>query len=321
MSSVWLERRLRAGEFVVTAEITPPLSTDPQDVLDLALPLHGLVDAANVTDGASARAHMDVLTAASIVQRAGIDPVLQLTCRDRNRIALQSMLVGAAALGLRNILVLRGDNPQAGDQPDAKPVFDLDSNTLLSTAASIRDRGQLPHGREVGGARAEFFLGAADMPIDPAPEWRPEGLLRKLQAGAQFVQTQFCMDPAVVRRYVERLREHQLTERLYILIGLAPLTSARSARWIREHLFGSIIPQALIERLEAAADQRLEGQRVCVELMQQLQQIPGVAGVHLMAPLNPGALPTVIREFRERASKQFAGHPGRSHNPTPEQAR
>jgi methylenetetrahydrofolate reductase (NADPH) len=301
MTSVALERRLRAGEFVITAEITPPLSADPQDLLDMALPLRGVADAVNVTDGASARAHLDVLTAAAILDRAGMDPVLQLTCRDRNRIALQSMLVGAAAQGLRNILVLRGDNPEAGDQPEAKPVFDLDSNTLLATAAAIRDRGELPHGRAVGG-KADFFLGAADTPIDPPADWKPDGLKRKLKAGAQFVQTQFCLDPGVVRRYIERLGEHQLTEQLFVLIGLAPLASARSARWIRQHLYGSIVPEALIERLEAAADQRLEGRRICIELMQQMQQIAGVAGVHLMAPLNTGALPQVIREFRAGAS-------------------
>jgi methylenetetrahydrofolate reductase (NADPH) len=301
MSSVALERRLRAGEFVITAEITPPLSADPHDLLELALPLRDVADAVNVTDGASARAHLDVLTAAAILGRSGMDPVLQLTCRDRNRIALQSMLVGAAAQGLSNILVLRGDNPEAGDQPDAKPVFDLDSNTLLATAAAIRDRGELPHGRAVGG-KAEFFLGAADTPIDPPADWKPEGLKRKLKAGAQFVQTQFCLDPGVVRRYIERLREHELTERLFILIGLAPLASARSARWIRQHLYGSIIPDALIERLEAAADQKLEGRSICVELMLQIQQIPGVAGVHLMAPLNTGAVPQVISEFRATAS-------------------
>jgi len=301
MSSVALEQRLRAGEFVITAEITPPLSADANDLLEIALPLRGLADAINVTDGASARAHLDVLTAAAILARAGLDPVLQLTCRDRNRIALQSMLVGAAAQGLHNILVLRGDNPEAGDQPDAKPVFDLDSNTLLATAASIRDRGELPHGRAVGG-KAQFFLGAADTPIDPPADWQPEGLQRKLKAGAQFVQTQFCLDPALVRRYMQRLQQHGLTERLFILIGLAPLASARSARWIRQHLYGSVIPDALIERLDAASDQKLEGRRICIELMHQMQRIPGVCGVHLMAPLNSSAVPQVIGEFRAAAA-------------------
>jgi methylenetetrahydrofolate reductase (NADPH) len=301
MSSGVLERRLRAGEFVITAEITPPLSADPQALLDIALPLRGVADAVNLTDGASARAHLDVLTAAGILVRAGIEPVLQLTCRDRNRIALQSMLVGAAAQGVRNILSLRGDDPAAGDQPEAKAVFDMDSTTLLTTAKAIRDRAELPHGQPVGG-KADFFLGAADTPIEPAPDWKPEGLKRKLKAGAQFVQTQFCLDPGVVRRYIERLGEHQLTEQLFILIGLAPLASARSARWIRQHLYGSIVPEALIERLEAAADQKLEGHRICIELMQQMQQIAGVAGVHLMAPLNTGVLPQVISEFRAGAS-------------------
>src|SRR6202451_958343 len=300
MTSGMLEIKLRAGEFVITAEVNPPLSVDPKDLVERALPLRGVADAVNVTDGASARAHLDVLTAAAILARSGMDPVLQLTCRDRNRIALQSMLVGAAAQGLHNILVLRGDNPEAGDQPDAKPVFDLDSNTLLATAAGIRDRSELPNGRAVAG-KCEFFLGAADSPIDPPTDWQPEGLKRKLKAGAQFVQTQFCLDPGVVRRYVERLREHEPPERLFILIGRAPLASARSARWIRQHLYGSIIPEALIERMETAADERLEGRRICVELMQQMQQIAGVAGVHLMAPLNAAALPPVISEFRALA--------------------
>jgi methylenetetrahydrofolate reductase (NADPH) len=292
-----LERRLRAGEFAVTSEITPALSADPQALLEKALPMRGLADAVNVTDGASARAHLDPLTAAGILAANGIEPVLQLTCRDRNRIALQSMLVGAAALGVRNFLALKGDDPRAGDQPDAKPVFDLDSNALLVTARSIRDLGQLPHGRVVGG-KAEFFLGAADAPIDPPPGWRPDSLLAKLASGAQFVQTQFCMDLGVVRRYLARLSEHGIPQRLHILIGLAPLASARSARWIRTHLFGSIIPDALIDRLEAATDQKREGHRICLELMQELRDIPGVAGAHLMAPLNEAASTAVIEEFR-----------------------
>lgn len=292
-----LERRLRAGEFAITAEITPPLSADPQDLIDRALPLRGLADAVNVTDGAGARAHLDTLTAAALMVREGVEPVLQLTCRDRNRIALQSMLLGAAAVGVSNLLALKGDDPAAGDQPDAKPVFDLDASALLRTAAAMRDRAELPPARAVKG-RIGFFLGGADMPIDPAPDWQPLSLLRKLEAGAQFIQTQFCMDAAVLRRYMARLAEHAIPERVYLLIGLAPLASARSARWIRDRLFGSIIPEPLIARLESASDPKAEGRRICLELMQQYQQIPGVAGVHLMAPLNESAVPEVIRQFR-----------------------
>jgi methylenetetrahydrofolate reductase (NADPH) len=297
MGSGALQRRLRAGEFAITAEITPPLSADPQELMDRALPLRGHADAVNVTDGASARAHLDTLTAAALLARSGLEPVLQLTCRDRNRIALQSLLLGAAAQGLHNLLALRGDDPSAGDQPDAKAVFDLDATALLRTAAALRDRHELPNGRAVTG-QIDFFLGAADTPIDPAADWQPTSLLRKLDAGAQFVQTQFCMDAAVLRRYVARLADHGIPQRAYLLIGLAPLASARSARWIRDRLFGSIIPEPLIERLESARDPKLEGRRICVELMHEYKDIAGVAGVHLMAPLNEAAVPAAIAEFR-----------------------
>jgi len=288
-----LDRALKAGEFVITAEIAPPVSTDPADLLARALPLRGLATAVNVTDGAGAKAHLSSLAAARLLLDNGIEPILQMTCRDRNRIALQSDLMGAVALGVRNILVLRGDDPSAGDQPDAKPVFDLDSRALLETAARLRHEHRLPTGTEVKGA-APLLLGAADTPIDPPPGWTPQSLAAKLAAGADFVQTQFCLDPDVVRRYADRLAELGLVPRLKILIGVAPIPSARSARWMRDKLFGTIIPDALIERLDRAADPRAEGRRICVELLQALAGIPGVAGAHIMAPQNPSAIPEVI---------------------------
>jgi methylenetetrahydrofolate reductase (NADPH) len=242
---------------------------------------------------------MDAIVAATILLRHGIDPILQLTCRDRNRIALQSQLVGAAAAGISNLLILTGDDPKAGDQPDAKPVFDLDSSALMRTAASIRDKGELPHGRKVGG-KARFFIGCADVPIDPKPGWAPEALRKKLDAGAQFVQTQFCMDLSLLTRYLDRLREQgiPLRKEVHVLVGVAPLASAKSARWIRDNLFGSVIPDAIIQRLEAAADPRSEGKSICIEVLQQLADMPGVSGAHIMAPLNEASIPDVIREFR-----------------------
>ena len=287
-----LEERLKAGRFVITAELAPPVSADAADLRAKAAALKGLPDAVNVTDGAGARAHMSALAAAALLIGAGIEPILQLTCRDRNRIALQGELMGAAALGVRNLLLLRGDDPSAGDQPDAKPVFDLDSRSLTATARAIRD-GKLPHGTRVAGA-APFFIGAADLPIDPPPGWEPDSLQAKVAAGAQFVQTQFCMDAAIVRRYLRRLDEHGLVAPLAILIGVAPLKSARSARWMRKHLPGTIIPDAMIARLEGAADPAAEGRRLCVELLQELAAIPGVAGAHVMAPGNPDAIPAVL---------------------------
>jgi methylenetetrahydrofolate reductase (NADPH) len=296
-----LQQKLAAGQFVMTAEVTTPVTCSRDELLDKALPLKGVADAVNVTDGAGARPHLSAMTAAMTLHDHGIEPILQLTCRDRNRIALQSDLLGAAASDIRNLLALRGDDPKAGDQPDTKPVFDLDSQALLETARRLRDEGELPSGRKVSG-RADFFLGAADMPIDPPPGWQPKSLASKVEAGAQFAQTQFCMDVDVLRRYVARLAEHGLDKKLSLIVGIAPLRSAKSARWMKDKLFGTIIPDALIERMERATNPVEEGERIAVELIEEIARIPGVGGVHIMAPNNDEAVPVVIREARQRIS-------------------
>ncbi|HVZ51057.1 MAG TPA: methylenetetrahydrofolate reductase [Pseudolabrys sp.] len=301
-----LQQKLKAGRFALTAEVTPPVSTDRSDLIAKAAPLKGLADAVNVTDGAGARPHLGAVMAAAMLAEAGIEPILQLTCRDRNRIALQSDLMAAAAAGVRNLLMLRGDDPSAGDQPDAKPVFDLDARGLLATARRLRDAGELPSGRKVSGS-APFFLGAADNPIDPPPGWEPKALAAKVEAGAQFVQTQFCMDADVVRRYLARLAEHGLADKLYFIIGVAPLRSAKSALWMKEKLFGTIIPDALVARMEQASDPLAEGRRICVETIAQLAEIPGVAGAHIMAPNNDAAVADVIRAARAGGGRLAAG--------------
>jgi len=293
-----LQDKLAAGRFVFTAEVTPPVSADRNDLLAKALPLKGVADAVNITDGAGARSHLGSVMAAAMLVEAGIEPILQFTCRDRNRIALQSELLAAAAAGVRNLLILRGDDPSAGDQPEAKPVFDLDPRQLLETARRLRDQGELPSGRKIGG-RADFFLGAADNPIDPPAGWEPKSLAAKIAAGAQFAQTQFCMDADVVRRYVARLAEHGLAGKIALLIGVVPPRSAKSARWIKEKLFGAIVPDALIARLESASDAAAEGQRICLEVIRELSEVPHVAGVHIMAPNNDAVVPDVIARARE----------------------
>jgi methylenetetrahydrofolate reductase (NADPH) len=293
------ERALRTGRFVTTAEVTPPVSTDRNELLAKALPLRGLADGVNVTDGAGARAHMSSIAAAYILKENGIEPIMQFTCRDRNRIAIQNDLLGAAALDLRNLLVLRGDDPKQGDQPDAKPVFDLETKTLLQTAVSIRDRHELPHGRKVTGD-AHYFLGAAEAPVDPKPDWQPVGLKIKIEAGAQFAQTQFCMDIGVVQRYTQRLHEAGVPDDFFFIIGIAPMRSGKSGRWMKKNLFGTIIPDEMIERMEKASDPIKEGQKICVEYMQQLAEVPGVAGVHIMAPNNDESIPEVISAFGRR---------------------
>jgi methylenetetrahydrofolate reductase (NADPH) len=293
-----LEDTLKSGKFVLTAEVTPPVSCDKQDLLEKALPLKGLADAVNVTDGAGARAHMDSVTAATILVQNGIEPILQLTCRDRNRLGIQGALMGAAAMGVRNLLVLRGDDPKQGDQPDTKPVFDLDARGLLQTAARMRDAGELPSGKKIGG-KADFFLGAADAPIDPAPDWKPTSLQSKIASGASFAQTQFCMDAGVLRRYTQRLRENGIG--LYMIIGVVPFRSAKSAIWIKEKLFGSIVPQAMVERMEQASDPVAEGKAILIDYLREISTIEGVAGAHIMAPMNDDAVPEVIDKFRKSA--------------------
>lgn len=297
-----LEQKLRQGTFVITAEVVPPASSDPDDLLARALPLRGLVDAVNVTDGAGARVHLAAVTAAAILARAGLEPILQLACRDRNRIALQSELLAAAASGVHNLLLLAGDQPSAGDQPDAKPVFDLDSVALIETARGIRDRGELPNGRKVGGS-APFFIGAADLPLDPPAGWRPDNLRRKVVAGAQFAQTQFCMDAGVARRYAQRLADEGLIPGLALLVGIAPLRTSRSAQWMRQHLFGTIISDAIVARMDRAADPAAEGQRICLDLIEELAAAPGIAGVHLMAPANEQALIEVAAQAKRAAPR------------------
>jgi methylenetetrahydrofolate reductase (NADPH) len=296
-----LLKKLQAGEFVVTAEITPPVSTDPAEFLQRAMPLKGLVSAINVTDGAGAKVHLSSLVAANFLVQAGIEPIFQMTCRDRNRLALQGDLIGASALGIHNILVLAGDDPKLGDQPEAKAVFDLNSRDLLAMAAKMRAEHKLPTGVEIKG-KLHLVLGAADVPVDPPADWNPKGLFAKAEAGADFVQTQFCMDAGVVRRYAARLLE--LGFRLPILIGVAPIPSAKSARWMREKLFGTLIPDATVERLEKAADPKEEGARICIELLQELAEIPGIAGAHVMAPQNFSQIPRVIADSGVTRRKQ-----------------
>jgi methylenetetrahydrofolate reductase (NADPH) len=288
-----LQARLRRGQFVVTAEVSPPVSADPSEFVRRALPLKGLATAVNVTDGAGAKAHLSSLVAAHFLKQAGLEPIYQVTCRDRNRLAIQGDLIGANALGIHNVLLLAGDDPKAGDQPETKAVHDLDSRGLMAMADRMRKEGVLPTGTKIGGDM-KLVIGAADVPADPTPGWEPKGLAAKIAAGADFVQTQFCMDMGVVQRYAARLLE--LGIRIPILIGIAPIPSAKSARWMKEKLFGTRIPDEIVARLEGAAEPKKEGRRICVEILQQLAEIPGIAGAHVMAPMNFSEIPVAIEE-------------------------
>jgi methylenetetrahydrofolate reductase (NADPH) len=288
-----LARALANGVFTVTTEVTPPVATDAARFVARTKEIKGLATAVNVTDGAGAKAHLSSLVAARALLENGVEPILQMVGRDRNRLALQSDLLGALALGIRNLLVLTGDDPKAGDQPEAKGVYDLNGGGLLTMAAHMRAERKLPPGTAIDGP-FELLLGAADIPADPKPDWDAAGLKWKLESGANFIQTQFCMDIDRVRRYAARLVELGIAQRLPILIGVAPIPSVRSALWMRDKLYGAVIPDTIVERLHGAADPKAEGKAICVELIQQLAETPGIAGAHIMAPQAYSAIPEVI---------------------------
>ena len=277
-----LERVLRSGKFAVTAEIAPPDAADAEAVYARASVFDGCVDAINATDGSGANCHMSSVGVCSLLTRKGYAMVMQVSCRDRNRIAIQGDVLGAAAMGVTNILCLTGDGVQAGDQPDAKPVFDFDCISLLQTVTAMRDEGEFLSGRKLA-TPPRVFLGAAANPFGPPLDYRPIRLEKKINAGAQFVQTQYCFDLERLQEYMGRVRDMGLTERCYILVGVGPMPSARTASWIRDNVPGVHIPDAVIRRLLGAHDQREEGVRICVEMVQAVREIQGVHGVHIMA--------------------------------------
>ena len=292
-----LERVLRLGRFAVTAELNPPDSADPQSVYRRALVLAEVCDAINATDASGANVHMSSVGMCAVLTHAGYEPVMQVSCRDRNRIAIQGDLLGAAAMGARNVLCLTGDGVQAGDQPEAKPVFDLDSISLLRTACILRDKGQFLSGRKLE-APPRLFLGAAENPFAPPHDFRPLRLGKKIEAGADFIQTQYCFDVPRLREFMARVRDLGLHERAFILIGVGPLRSAKAAEWMRAHVPGVVIPDEIIRRLKGAPAGRQwqEGKRVCIEIIQQVREIEGVSGVHVMAYRQEELVAEIIRE-------------------------
>lgn len=278
-----LQSRISNGQFVITAEIVPPLSAAPDRLLAEARALGDKVTAINVTDAAAGRTTMSSFAAAAILAANGFEPVLQVTCRDRNRISLAGDLIGASAQGIRNVLMLRGDDPKGGDQPEAKPVFDFETAQLMGMTRDMVEKGELPSGRKIDPA-PQLFIGAADVPRAPDENWKSGPLLGKIESGAGFLQTQFGFDLDTVRAYIGRLNDDGITEKLGVIIGVGPIRSAKSARWMNDNLFGVHVPDAIIDRLEGAADQHAEGKKICAELIAGLREIKGVAGAHIMAP-------------------------------------
>ncbi|MDE2049563.1 MAG: methylenetetrahydrofolate reductase [Gammaproteobacteria bacterium] len=287
------ERVLRARQFAVTTEMAPPDSADPEEVYRRARIFDGYVDAINATDGSGANCHMSSIAVCALLTRVGYAPVLQISCRDKNRIAIQGDILGGAAMGVCNILCLTGDGVQAGDHPQALPVFDLDSMTLLETARTMRDEHRFLSGRKLTCA-PRVLLGAAENPFAPPLEWRGQRLAKKIAAGAQFIQTQYCYDVPLLKAFLRRIEDLGLLEKIFILVGVGPLRSAKAADWMRTHVPGLHIPDAVIARLAGAADAAREGRNLCIELIQEIRSVPGVSGVHVMAYRQEDSVPEII---------------------------
>ncbi len=276
------ERVLRQGHFAVTTEIAPPDSADPDEVLKRAALFDGYVDAINATDGSGAHCHMSSLAVCAILTRIGYSPILQISCRDRNRISIQGDTLGAAALGVCNVLCLTGDDVGAGDHPEAKPVFDLDSISLAETLRTMRDESRFLSGRKLD-LEPRLFIGSSINPFVPPVENRAHQLAKKIASGAEYIQSQYCFDMDILKDFMARAVDMGLTEKAFILIGVGVLPSARTAKWMRDNVPGVHIPDHIISRLDSAAKPQREGREICVELMQQIQDVPGVSGIHLMA--------------------------------------
>ena len=291
-----LERVLRMGAFAVTTELAPPDSADPQEVYRQAALFDGVVDGINATDGSGANCHMSSIAVCALLSRKGYSSVLQMACRDRNRIAIQGEVLGASAMGVANVLCLTGDDVSAGDHPEAKPVFDLGAMTLLKTVRMMRDESRFLSGRKLD-EPPRLFIGAAANPFAPPLAFRPERLASKIKAGAQFIQTQYCFDIPQFKEYMARVRDLGLLDKVYILAGIGPMVSARSASWIRDNVPGIHIPDEIISRLLGAGKrQKAEGRKICIELIQQLQEIEGVAGVHIMAYRQEEAVESIVKQ-------------------------
>ena len=275
-----LERLLHEGVFCVTAEAVPPRSADRAAVTQQARGLVGYADAVNVTDNPTSSAHMSAVAGAALVSATGLEPVLQITCRDRNRLGLTSDLLGAWALGARNVLCLTGDPPEVGDHPDARTVYDLSVMELVSLADGMRREGRLLSGARID-SPPRFFIGVADVPLSPGYTF--DRLEEKSEAGADFVQTQIVFDVEAFESWAESARARGIFERMFVLVGVAVARGPKSARYIRDHLPGVIVPDRVIELLEEAGpDAEAEGVRLTVEVVAKLKAIQGIAGIHVM---------------------------------------
>ena len=299
-----LERVLKNGHFAVTAELGPPQSADRNVIIKKAALLKGYCDGVNLTDNQTAIVRMSSIGAGAILVQEGLEPIIQMVCRDRNRLAMQSDLLGAYALGIRNLLCLTGDHQTFGNHPTAKNVFDIDSTQMVQMVTTMRDQRVFQCGEEMKGQEPRFFVGAAASPFAHPLDFRPYRLQKKVKAGANFIQTQLVYDIGAFKKFMEKVRELGVHRETYILAGVGPLKSPAMAKYMKENVPGILIPDELIQRMTKAGapwagkskdeltpeDKKArskawqeEGIQICIDLIQQLRQVEGVAGIHIMA--------------------------------------
>ena len=290
-----LAKRLASGQFAVAAELSPPRGIDREGIIREARLLRDYTDAVNVTDNQAASVRMASIPVCSLLAGEGVEPVAQMTCRDRNRLAIQADLMGAAALNIKNILCLGGDHNIWGDHPQAKNVFDLDSTHLLRIVRNMVAEGCLDNGRIIS-PKPEFFIGAVANPFAPPIDYRPMRLAKKVAAGAQFIQTQLIFNVAKFRDYMEKVRSLHLEKKVFILAGVGPLKTARMAQFMASKLPGIDIPEEIVVRMTKTpkAAQALEGIDICCEIIEQVREIPGIAGFHIMAVSWPEAIAEIV---------------------------
>ncbi len=290
-----LERVLEAGHFAVTGELGPPACADPEVIRRKAKYLKGNVDAVNVTDGQTAVVRMSSWAACIIGKEEGLEPTVQMTCRDRNRIALQMDILGIAALGLNNMLCLTGDHQKFGNHPAAKGVFDIDSIQLIKMVKDMRDEKKFQCGDEME-VEPHLYIGAAANPFADPFEYRANRLAKKVAAGADFIQTQIIFNVDKFAEWMKMVRDMGLHEKVKILAGVAPIKSVGAARYMQTRVPGMDVPEETIERLKGVPKEEVskEGIKVCIDIINQVRQIEGVAGIHLMAIEWEEAVPEIL---------------------------
>jgi 5,10-methylenetetrahydrofolate reductase len=288
-----LERLLTAGEFVVCGELGPPQHADPEAVRKKCKNFAGFVDAVNLTDNQSAIVRMSSVASAIITLLEGLEPVIQMTCRDRNRISIQSDVLGAAAFGIKNILCLSGDHMSTGNHPEAKPVFDMDAISLISMIKAMRDDKVFQCGEEIK-VEPRLFIGGAANPFAEPFEWRTIRLAKKIKAGADFIQTQAVFDIPRFEEFMKDVRERELHKQVYIIAGVLPARSAKALGYMKDEVPGMRVPEEFLKRMEAAEDPKEEGVNICAELIRQIRDIEGVAGVHIMPVMWESITPTLV---------------------------